>query len=672
MRYLTTALCYLATSAALLAASIQFQGNTSIGSDDLLNIRVPLGQKKGQFVLDPKGIPMALGKVMPEYLAEDAVDGILRAVTAYYHSEGFGGARADVTADGMRAARDGEDLIVYITERVEHDAGASIRFEGQQSFTEQQLLDLRVLLSQKDGKFVPDRNGMPMEIGKLMPEYLSDEALTAVVQELSRFYQTEGRLAVRADITRDAYESSQAGGDLLISVTEGVLAETRVVSMNPDDEVAASVKQRILSAAPLQENETIDGNKLDKTLGQLNRFSPDYVHPVLMRNVDSGELEMEYRVNVGKTWELGYSLDNYGSERTGELRHKLGGHIYQLLGDSDKLDLMAIATDDSDDDSLFVRGEYLLPLDSLARNRLRLTAYYSEYNSQDIGVQVFEYKGSTEGGIVGLERTLWTDNGAYLDLSAGFHYMNAIQDHSSLGIPKQDAGFFLPFIDLKMSKSDIDASWMYGLKVEGNFSSIDDLELARMGRLFADSEFVLGTFYSGGRMYLDPLFSDQNLRAHELTATATAKGSLSNSRLPANFLSVTGGHATVRGYPVAVASGDNTFYTQLDYRLHLNRLSGIGESDSEFRWNPRFPGDVPPMDLSFGAFTDFGLVDNVDRLEFETDEQLWSLGLGLYGSANRYFSFSLEYAWTLLDLDSASESVDSGDGQFYFNIDLKY
>lgn len=673
MRYFTTALCYLGTSAALLAASIQFEGNTSISSDVLLEIRVPLGQEGGRFVLDPKGIPMALDKVMPEYLAEDAVDGILRAVTAYYHSEGFGGARADVTGKALKAAREGENLTIFVTERVVHDAPASIRFEGQQSFSEEALLDLRVSLSQKDGKFVPDANGIPMAIGKIMPEYLSDAAVNAIVQELSRFYQTEGRLAVRADITRESYETSQAGGDLLISVTEGMLAETRVVAMNPEEEVPASVKQRVLAAAPLQENETIDGNKLDRTLGQMNRFSPDYVQPVLMRNDETGELEMEYRVNVGKTWEVGYSLDNYGSERTGKYRHTLEGHAYRLLGDADKLDLLAIGAADKNDDSLFVRGQYLLPLDSVARNRLRLTTYYSRYNSEDIGVQLLEYKGDSAGAILGFERTLWTsDGGAYLDASAGFQYMFANQDNSSLGIPEQDAEFYLPFVDLKMSKSDVDSSWLYGLKLEGNFNAVDEVELARMGRLFADSQFMLGTLYGGGRMYLDPVFGDENLRAHELTLTATAKGSLLNTRLPANFLSVSGGHATVRGYPVAVVSGDNTIYSQLDYRLHVNRLSATGESDSEFRWNPRFPGDVPPVDLSVGAFTDFGLVHNVDRLAFESDEQLWSFGLGLYGKANRYFSLSLEYAWALLDVNTLSNKIDMGDAQFYFSMDLSY
>jgi hemolysin activation/secretion protein len=39
-----------------------------------------------------------------------------------------------------------------------------------------------------------------------------------------------------------------------------------------------------------------------------------------MQNEDGG-LEMEYRVNLDKPWEVSYTLDNYGSERTGESRY---------------------------------------------------------------------------------------------------------------------------------------------------------------------------------------------------------------------------------------------------------------------------------------------------------------------------------------------------------------
>lgn len=672
MRNLITFLCFLCSSVVAMAASIKFQGNSSIDSRDLMDIRVPLGQEKGAFVLDPEGVPMSLDKIMPEYLSEDAVDGILRAVTAYYNSEGFGGARADVTGKALKAARDGGDLVIHITERTIHEASSSIRIIGNRAIPVGDLMKIRVPLALKKGKYVPDRNGIPMTLDKVMPEYLSPAAIEAILQELSLYYQEVGQLAVRTDVTRGAYESSQGGGNLIISVSEGLLASSRVVAMNPEETLPAGVKERILKAAPLEENDTIDGKKLDTTLGQLNRFSPDYVQPVLMRN-KAGDLEMEYRVKTGKRTGAEYTFDNYGSDRTGELRHSVKGYTHRLLTDADKLDLFATYTTGDDDDSLFVRGEYLLPLDEVAKNRLRFTGHYSNYNSADIGVQLFEYSGKSAGAILGYERTLWNKDGAYLDLSTGVQYLKAQQDHTTLGIPIQNADFTLPFAGLQISKSQVDRSWLFGVKVESGSTDATDVELARMGRLYAESDFVLGTLYGGSRLYLDSIFGSQNRRAHELTMTASAKTNLSGDRLPSNFLSVLGGHSTVRGYPVATASGDSIIFGQFDYRLHLNRLGALVEDEGqESRWKPRFVGDIPPLDISLGLFSDVGTIKNFDKLSFEADEDLWSAGFGIYGKATQQINFSLEYAAALLRVRSSTVPVSKGDDQVYFTIDFNY
>jgi hemolysin activation/secretion protein len=193
-----------------------------------------------------------------------------------------------------------------------------------------------------------------------------------------------------------------------------------------------------------------------------------------------------------------------------------------------------------------------------------------------------------------------------------------------------------------------------------------------MGRLDAESEFVLATLYGGSRWYLDPLFAAENKRIHELTLNGSAKVAVTDDRLPSNFMNVAGGHATVRGYPVAAASGDNSVTGQLDYRMHLNRFAAPEESESEFRMRPRFAGDTPPVDVAFGMFTDYGMVENIDAQSYESDDDLWSAGFGLYGDANRYVNFRIEYSWALLDVHNDAHTVDVGDGEFYFSIDISY
>ncbi len=635
-------------------------------------IRVPLGQEKGAFVLDPQGVPVSLDKMMPEYLSEDAVNGILRAVTAYYNAEGFGGARADVTTKAYKAARDGGDLVIFITERTIHEKSSSIQIVGNRALTQAELMKVRVPLALKKGQYVPDPNGIPITLDKVMPEYLSPAAIEAILNELSRHYQDVGQLAVRTDVTRGSYESSQGGGNLLISVSEGQLASSRVVAMNPEQKIPAGVKERILKAAPLEENDTIDGNKLDTTLGQLNRFSPDYVQPVLMRNA-TGDLEMEYRVKTGQRTGVEYTADNYGSDRTGEIRHTVKGYTNRILTQGDRLELFATYSKKDDDDSLFVKGEYLFPLDEIARNRLRFNGYYSNYNSGDIGVQLFEYKGKSASASAAIERTLWTRKGMFWDLSVGGQYTKAQQDHSTLGIPVQTVDFTTYFAGTQLSKSQVDKSWIIGGKIEGGSTDANDIELARMGRLYAESDYVIGTLYGGARVYLDSLFSSKKRRAHEFSMTASAKTNLQGERLPSNFLNVLGGHSTVRGYPVAISSGDSIIFGQFDYRLHLNRLGAPADEEGQSsRWKPRFEGDIPPLDFSIGLFSDVGGISNYDKLPFETDAELWSAGLGFYGKATEQINFSFEYAAALLDASDSSTPVEKGDDQVYFTIDFNY
>lgn len=549
----------------------------------------------------------------------------------------------------------------------------SIQFKGNEAVSTNDLMAIQISLSQVDGKFVPDPNGIPMTLDELVSEQLSTAAIDSIIQKVSAEYQQRDILAVRIDVTRSAYERALAGQDLVIAVTEGAVASVRVVSMDPEVEVPDAVKERILDAAPIEATDKLDGGKLDQSIGLMNRFMPDYVQPVLM-STSSGELEVEYRVNVGERVGFSYGIDNYGSEAIGEIRHSVKTHVNRVFTSADRFQLSGSLS--KDESTSFVRGEYFLPLDGLARNRLRFSAYHSTFNSEDIGVALLDYSGETTGAILGFERTIWSGDALYLDITTGAHYMRANQDNSSVGIPEQDSDFLLPFADITLSRSSLDRSWMVGFKLEKNLDGVagtgDAVELARMGRLDADSDFLIGTVFSGYRAYIDPIFSQSNRRAHELIFAGTAKTSF-GSRVPANFLNVLGGRNTVRGYSVAAASGDSSFYAQFDYRMHLNRFFPARESDSTFRFSPRFKGDMPPVDLSLGLFTDYGVIDTVNEFVFEEDSgDLWSAGLGFYGKASRHVAFSAQYAWILRDYKTTSSTEQSGDGQFYFSVDFNY
>lgn len=198
-----------------------------------------------------------------------------------------------------------------------------------------------------------------------------------------------------------------------------------------------------------------------------------------------------------------------------------------------------------------------------------------------------------------------------------------------------------------------------GGKLEMNLSSIADtdsgLELARQGRLFAEDSFVTGSVYAAYRVYLDQLLTGKEGRDHEFSAFFSANTSFGD-RLPPSFLNVAGGFSTVRGYPLGAASGDSSLMLKLDYKYHFDTIDLSGS----------------PLDLSAVFFSDIASVKNEDALIFERDDTLWSLGIGLDAVFNEDLRASLGYGMALDAIDSPTQAVESGDGEFYFQLGYSF
>ena len=167
---------------------------------------------------------------------------------------------------------------------------------------------------------------------------------------------------------------------------------------------------------------------------------------------------------------------------------------------------------------------------------------------------------------------------------------------------------------------------------------------------------------------------NDNRRAHEIELIGSASSSL-GSRLPPSFLGVIGGHNSVRGYPVASASGDSNAYLKFDYNFHIPRVMDLAKESSDHRTkalSPRFVGDFTGLDLTLGCFTDIGIVQNSDSLFFEEDDQLWSAGLSFGANYKDSLIFKLEYGWALSELENPIRRVDNGDGEFYLSLIYKW
>lgn len=528
-----------------------------------------------------------------------------------------------------------------------------IRFSGNSAVSTPSLNEVEVRLRESGGRLSPDAGGRAYRLAELETSQLSAEAVNEIVRAISAHYQAQGILATRAQVSRNAFATAQSGGDLVIEIVEGRISEVRV-SPAEGSELSDRTRERVLAASPVRVGGAIDGSALEASLAALNRFSASQVQPVLFSAPEG--LVLEYRVKPSAPWSFGYTVDNFGSERTGEVRHSVDVSFTGVAMADDRISLSGILTSGSG--SQYLRGEYFAPLGKSLQHRLKVSLYHAAYNADDIGIASIEFEGESNGAILAYETTLWSGAGRFLDLSLGAHYLEASQDQSSLGGTKAESGFFLPFIDLKLSQQGAKVSWVGGVRLEANQPGIGGTadetlggELERLGRYFPSENFVIGRLYGGLRVFVD------QDRVHELLANGAYVGSVGGDRLPAPFLNVVGGHNTVRGYRVAAISGDNSAYAQLEYRFHALRLI---EQASEW-------------DVALSAFFDLGAVANEDRIEeYEFDDTISSFGVGLHVTFRDQFRASVEYAQASDDITTPYESIEAGDSEVYLKGSFQF
>lgn len=533
-----------------------------------------------------------------------------------------------------------------------------LAFSGNSAVPTADLNAVTVQLSESEDGLVPDASGTSYQLGDLNAQQLSPAAISAVLRAISELYQDRGILATRAVVTGPGYQASRTGAPLPVKIIEGRISKTRIVGTKEGQVISEAKRARIAAAAPIGVGETISAKALDGTVGQMNRFSRQQVRPVLVP--ETGDLVLEYRVKQLPEQVASLTLDNFGAERLGRERVTFDFTRWNLFTPDDKLHFKALSTFEGE--SNYFGSDYMIPLDELATSRLGFNLAYSRFVAEDVGLNGalgIDFSGRSFNMGASWEKTLWNGNGQYLDSIVGLRYLDVTQDQSSIGIPKASTGFLLPSLGLRYSKTASNSTLVVGGRIETNFSDIADtdsgLALARQGRLFADDSFTTGSLYAAYRVYLDEFLTGSEGRQHELSLFASANTSF-GSRLPPSFLNVAGGFQTVRGYPLGAASGDSSILIKVDYKRHFDAFDFAGH----------------PLELSAGLFSDFASVHNEDALIFEQNDTLWSVGFGLDAKYHENLRLSLGYGFVLSEISSATQSIDAGDGEFYFQVSSSF
>lgn len=548
----------------------------------------------------------------------------------------------------------------------------SISFVGNSSISKYSLSKIKVRFDEKEGVLYPSLVGKEYFISDIQPTRLSPDAVSQILHEISAHYQEVGIPATRAVVTKDAFYDSRSGKGLLIKILEGKISKVRIVQDKLSGRLLERKVKRIEQAVPLVEGAIIDSKKLDGSLGLMNRFSRQYIQPILVP--ENKGIVLEYRVQQKEETAIKSKLDNYGSDRTGNYRLYGSIDTWNLLTPDDHFEIKALRT--LEGESSFIGAEYAIPLDLNSSNRIKVASYFSNYTAQDVGLGALgiDFEGQSISVNATYERTIATHKGSYLDGFASLRLIDVEQDQTAIGVPEGQAKYLLPSLGLKYSKIGTDTSFLFGAKIEGNLPSTIDtpsaIGLNNLGRLNAENDFATASIYGLCRTYIDGLLGNDNKRIHEIELNASASSSL-GSRLPASFLGVIGGHNNVRGYPVASASGDSNAYLKFDYNLHIPRMMNLSRESSGHWLNalsPRFIGDFTQLDLTLGCFTDIGIVQNNDPLFYENDDKLWSAGLSLGANYKDSLVVKLEYGWVLRELVTPFRHVDNGDGKFYLSL----
>jgi len=708
---------------ASTAQSIKFFGGTEIQKLDELNeISLRLSTEADGLALSSEGILFKISQINPSDLSPGAVQGLMEVIESFYKKNGINDYEVKLSPDAYSSMVDGSDLVFEInkinsersvrkklnlrnvnfisaplpqidednlapinvadslfSERQtnkkqlpklpSNDYSSSVKINGNKSVSTTEISQIKVNLKEKDGKFFPSASGKKLSISELNSNKLSPQAISQILREISGFYQEIGIPATRAVVTKESFYASREGEDLIIKIVEGKISKVRFATKSLSSRLLKRKINRLEKAAPVLGGETINSKRIDRTIGLMNRFSRQNIQTVLVPN--DGEVILEYRARQLDETKIQSRFDNYGSERTGEYRAFSSLDNWNVLSVDDRLTLKALTSVEGD--SSYYAADYSSPLDITSSKRIKISGIYSRYNAQDVGLGTsgIDFEGVSKSGAISYEQTLASNNGAYLDAFIEARILDVEQDQRGVGVPEGSAKYFLPSVGFKYSKTGVDTSFIIGSKIETNIPSVLDTpsgeRLDNLGRLNTENNFVTASLYGAYQTYIDKVLGLSNKRAHGIEFSGSVSDSL-GSRVPPSFLGVLGGYNTIRGYPMSSASGDSTAYLKLDYKLHIPRILDVIPDQSGFRSRPRFVGDFPDWDLTLGGFTDFGVVKNNDPLFYETDDQLWSVGVGFGAKYRDLFSLSVEYGWALKELVSPFKNTQPGDGELYLSL----
>ena len=216
----------------------------------------------------------------------------------------------------------------------------------------------------------------------------------------------------------------------------------------------------------------------------------------------------------------------------------------------------------------------------------------------------------------------------------------------------------------------------------------EEERLVALGRSDVDAAWDVLVFNLAHNMYLDPFIFGtswgnpsawrSSCLAHELRLSLSSQTALEDRLIP-QAQRVIGGLYSVRGYDSGEIVGDDAVVARVEYGLHLPRMLKPGPpvalGGHRLRLRPMGPFGATDVDVVLRLFTDYARawISDIDSVS-ESDQELWSAGVGLDLNLVDRLTLSLDWGQALMDVVSKADAdvTKSGDSQLHFSLTLAF
>ncbi|MDR0901247.1 MAG: hypothetical protein LBM92_00560 [Opitutaceae bacterium] len=586
-------------------------------------------------------------------------------------------------------------------------AGASESLAG--------LGGITVPLSLVDGVYQAPAAGTdasPVRVGDNFPDgRFAESALVSIFQAVAAHYNKQGIYGVfvvvdRDDIDPQTHEDYRPADrkDLRLVVWVSHVSEVRSVAKGarvpPEQSVDNRVHRNIRKHSPLLAGEgntpgsALLKGKLDNYLLDLNRHPARRVDAAVSSGATPGEVTLDYLVAEKRPWFAYAQVSNSGSETTDDLRQHLGFAYYQLTNHDDTLLLDASTA--SLDAGFSGSGSYDFPLIYPHTLRMKLFGAYSEFTAEDARIQLDEFSGYSTAGGVELAWSPLRFWGFSLDFTPGLTWQSFHVNNTAIKLVA-DTDFIAAVLGLRLERNTENMRTALRVTYETNFggdNSLTPLAQAALGRLETEPGYQVLQYDFSHSMYLEPLFFGEKFytgedwrksaRAHEVSLTTRGQRVVSGGRIIPQKQMTIGGVYSVRGYPESTAAGDNVCMGSLEYRVHVPRLfrpyselardRGDAQPPSYFGtpFNWRAPGlhSLPDWDFVVRVFADIGHVEVIDRMPWEHNRTLASVGAGFEAQLRGLLNFRIDWGFAQKPVTTSYREIDKNDSQVHFSVSL--